>query len=66
MVDSVLLSLYLIKTRVSFTSNFLDQNNPKFKFLCKNELIYIKDFEAVQKTRSRVSSGVKTPLLLVF
>ena len=66
MVDSVLLSLYLIKTRVSFTSSFLDQNNPKFKFLCKNELIYIKDFEAVQKTRSRVLSGVKTPLLLVF
>ena len=35
MVDSVLMSLYLIKTRVSFTSNFLDQNNPKFKFCAR-------------------------------
>ena len=66
MVDSVLMSLFLIKTRVSFTSNFLDQNNPKFKFLCKKELIYIRDFEAVQKIGSRVLSRVKTPLLLVF
>ena len=29
---------------------FLDQNNPKSKYWCKNELIYIKDFKAVQKT----------------
>ena len=43
-----------------------DKDNPKFKFLCKNESIYIRDFEAVQKPRSRVLSGVKTPLLLVF
>ena len=39
---------------------FLDQNNSKSKYLCENELIYIKDFEAVQKTRSRVLSGLKT------
>ena len=36
------------------------QNNPKSKYQCKNELIYIRDFEAVQKTRSLVLSGVKT------
>ena len=38
---------------------FLDQNNPKSKYKCKNELIYVRDFEAVQKTRSRVLSGLK-------
>ena len=42
-----------------------DKDNPKFKFLCKNELIYIRDFEAVQNTHS-VLLGVKTPLLLFF
>ena len=36
--------------------NFLDQNNPKSKYKCKNELIYVRDFVAVQKTRSRVLS----------
>ena len=41
--------LYLIKTQLNFTSNILEQNNPKSKYLCKNELIYIRDFEAVQK-----------------
>ena len=47
--------LYLIKTRLNLTSNFLDQNNPKSEYLCKNELIYIKDFEAVQKnSQSRI------------
>jgi len=40
---------YLKKTRLNFTSNFLHQNNPKSKYLCKNELIYIRDFEAVEK-----------------
>ena len=60
MVDSVLMSLFLIKTRVSFTSNFLDQNNPKFKFLCKKELIYIRDFEAIPKTCGPVLSRLKT------
>ena len=40
---------------------FLDQNNPKSKYYCKSELIYISDFEVVQKTRSRVFSGLKTP-----
>ena len=52
---------YLKKTRLNFTSNFLHQNNHKSKHLCKNELIYIKDFEAVEKTRSLVLSGLKTP-----
>ena len=45
----------LIKTRLNFTSNFLDQHNPKSKYLRKNELIYIRDFQAVQKTRIRAS-----------
>ena len=51
---------YLKKTQLNFTSNFLHQNNPKSKYLCKNELIYIRDFEAVEKTRSLVLSGLKT------
>ena len=34
-------SLFLIKTRLNFTSNFLTQNNPKSKYQCKNELICI-------------------------
>ena len=45
---------------LNFTSNFLDQNNPNSQYQCKNELICIRDFEAVQKTRSRVLSGLKT------
>ena len=28
----------MIKTRLNFTSNFLDQNNPKYKNWCKNDL----------------------------
>ena len=54
--------LYIIwnKTWLNFTSNFLEQNNPQSKYYCKNELIYIRDFEAVQKIRSCVSSVVKT------
>ena len=54
--------LYIIwnKTWLNFTSNFLEQNNPQSKYYYKNELIYIRDFEAVQKTRSCVSSVVKT------
>ena len=51
---------YLNKTRLNFTSNFLHQNNPKSKYLCKKELIYIRDFEAVEKTRSLVLSSLKT------
>ena len=39
---------------------FLDQNNPKSKYQCKNEMIYMRDFEAVQKTRISVLSGMKT------
>ena len=53
--------IYLIKTRLNFTSSFLDQNNLK----SKNELIYIKDFKVVQAIRSRVFKPDKT-LLLVF
>ena len=49
-----------MRTRLILTSKFLDQNSPKSKYQCKNELIYIRDFEAVQKTRSGVLSGVKT------
>ena len=45
---------YRIKTRLDFTSSFVDQNNPRSKYWCKNELIYIRDFEAVQKTHSRM------------
>ena len=41
--------LYLIKTRLNFTSNFLDQNSFKSKYYCKNEFIYIRDFETVKK-----------------
>ena len=47
-------------TRLNFTSNILDQNNPKSKYQCKNELIFIRDFDDVRKNRSRVSSGLKT------
>ena len=54
------MSLHLIKVRLNFSSNFLDQNNLKSKYKWKNELIYIRDFEAIQKTRSLVSSGLKT------
>ena len=56
------MSLYLIKTQLNFTSNFLDQNNPKSKLLLVQEwvmLIYIWDFEADQKSNSSVLSGVK-------
>ena len=45
-----LISISDIKTQLNFTSNFLDQNNPKSKYWCKNELIYMGDFEAIQKT----------------
>ena len=52
--------LYLNKTRLNFTSNFLDQNSLKSKYYCKNEFIYIRDFETVKKkTRSRVVLDVK-------
>ena len=51
------LYIILIKTETNFTSSFLDQNNQKSKYWCKNELIYIRDFEAVQKSRSSVLSG---------
>ena len=34
---------------LNFTSNLLDQNNSKSKYYSKNELIYIRDFEGVQK-----------------
>ena len=34
--------IYLINTRLKLRSNFLNQNNPKSKFQCKNELIYIR------------------------
>ena len=52
--------IYLINTGLNITSNFLEQNNPKSKYQCKNELIYIRRFEAVQKTCSHVLSGLET------
>ena len=39
---------------------FFRPNNPKSKYYCRNELIYLRDFEAVQKACSHVLSGVKT------
>ena len=45
---------HLIKTQLNLTPNFLFQNNPKSKYYCKNELIYKRDFEAIQKTHSHV------------
>ena len=35
-------------------------NRTRLNLTSKNELIYIRDFEAVKKTRSRVLSGLKT------
>ena len=35
-------------------------NRTRLNFTSKNELIYIRDFEAVKKTSSRVLSGLKT------
>ena len=35
-------------------------NRTRLNFTSKNELIYIRDFEAVRKTSSRVLSGLKT------
>ena len=46
--------------KLSWMFIILDQNNPRSKYSCKNELIYIRDFEAVQKTHRSVLSGVKT------
>ena len=45
---------------VFISDYFLDQNNLKSKYQCKNQFIYIVDFEAIQKTRSHVLSSVKT------
>ena len=42
--------LYLITTQLNFTSNFLDQNNRKSQYQCKNT----RDFEVISKTRCRV------------
>ena len=53
--------------------HFLDQNNLKSKCLCKNDLIYIRDFESVQKnSQSRIIRfknsrlRLENTLLLVF
>ena len=35
-------------------------NRTRLNFTSKNKLIYIRDFEAVKKTSSRVLSGLKT------
>ena len=41
-------------------ASFLDQNNLKTTYQCKNELICIRHFEAVQNTCTHVLSGLKT------
>ena len=46
-------SLYLMKTWLNLTSNSLDQNSPK------SNVQEWGDFEDVQKTPSRVFSGLK-------
>ena len=38
---------------------FLDQNNPKSKYQCRKELIYVRGFEVINKTRSCVLSLIK-------
>ena len=43
---------------LTLPQNFLDQNDPKFKYQCKDGLIYIRDFEAIKKTNSCTLSGV--------
>ena len=48
------------KDRLNFTSNLLDQNNLIPHSWCKNQLIYIRNFEAIRKTLSRVLSSLKT------
>ena len=66
--------LYLIKTRLNFTSNFLDQISLKSKYYWKNEFIYIRDFETVKKKNSQSCSFTckssrfrpNNTLLLVF
>ena len=37
-----------------------DKDTTTSSLLDQNELIYIRDFEAIQKTHSHVLSGVKT------
>ena len=54
------------KETFNFTSNVLDQNNPMSKYYCKNELIYIRDFEAVQQTRRHVFRFKNSCLRLEF
>ena len=36
----------VFKDRAKLYLQFLDQKNPKFKYHCRNELIYIRNFEA--------------------
>ena len=43
---------------------FRPKITPNLNVTCKNELIYMGDFEAVQKPRSCVLSGLKTRLRL--
>ena len=54
------------KETLNFTSNVLDQNNPMSKYQCKNKLIYIRDFEAVQKARRHVFRFKNSCLRLEF
>ena len=51
-----------MKTRLNFTSNYLDQNNPKSEYQCRNQLIYIRDFEALKKNTQSCMMRLKTTL----
>ena len=56
---SILMRVFISdKATAKLYVQFLDQNNPK----CRNELIYVRDFEAVQKPRSRILSLIKHSL----
>ena len=50
----------MFKDTTKLYVNFLDENKPKSKYKCNNELIRVRDSAAIQKNRSRVLSGVET------
>ena len=52
---------YLTKTRLNFTPNFLDQNNPKSKYISAGMSLSISEIvKPFKKTLSRVISGLTT------
>ena len=50
----------VLKSDKNMAKLYVQSFRPKSEYQCKNELIFIRDFEAVQKTRSRVFSRVRT------